>query len=403
MADDSTVTTGPLQGVRVLEIGHALAGPFACTLLGDFGAEIIKLESPGRGDSHRGDSQRTMGPKVDGKALWWQVTGRNKKSLAVDLKAPEGLEVARRLVASADVVVENFRPGVIGRLGLDYDECAALNPKLVMLHVSGFGQDGPYRERGGFGKISEAFSGATFLTGDPDRAPLHPGYSLGDLVTGLMGAYGVMLALYQREQDGHGQEIDLALYEALFRMIEWQVPIFEATGHAVTRDGPRFPFDAGYLMDICADAEGESVVVSAATGPMITRLKEVLTSSGYLDGDVEEPAEVKAGLKSWLKARTANEAMEDLLAKNLVAGKVNGPRQLMEDPHIAARGNIVQVACPGIGDVSMPGVLPRLGRTPGAIRFSAPDHGAHSREILALAGYDKAQIDELVKTGVVEE
>jgi crotonobetainyl-CoA:carnitine CoA-transferase CaiB-like acyl-CoA transferase len=236
MADDSTVMTGPLQGVRVLEIGHALAGPFACTLLGDFGAEIIKLESPGRGDSHRGDSQRTMGPKVDGKALWWQVTGRNKKSLAVDLKAPEGLEVARRLVASADVVVENFRPGVIGRLGLDYDECAALNPKLVMLHVSGFGQDGPYRERGGFGKISEAFSGATFLTGDPDRAPLHPGYSLGDLVTGLMGAYGVMLALYQREQDGHGQEIDLALYEALFRMIEWQVPIFEATGHAVTRD-----------------------------------------------------------------------------------------------------------------------------------------------------------------------
>jgi crotonobetainyl-CoA:carnitine CoA-transferase CaiB-like acyl-CoA transferase len=263
------VMAGPLSGLKVLELGEALAGPLTCTLLGDFGASVIKVERPGAGDS-----MRTMGPVRDGVGLWWTVTGRGKRSIALDLKSPDGREVLSALATRwADVVVENFRPGVLERNGIVWDELHAANPGVILVRISGFGQSGPYAARRGFGKIAEGFSGATNLTGHRDGPPVQPGYSLGDATTAMFAVVGALLALFARERGGHGQVIDLALYEGLLRLIEWQLPL-EAHGElAVTRNGNSFPFEDAFITDIVTCADGESVIYSAATAVHLARLR----------------------------------------------------------------------------------------------------------------------------------
>lgn len=365
----------PLHGIRVVELGHAVAGPMAAGLLADFGAEIIKVEQPGIGDS-----LRRMGPQVDGVGLWWSVSARNKRSIAVDFKSPDGLDIVRGLIEHADVVVENFRPGVLTRVGLDYATLAETKPELVMLSVSGFGQDGPYSTRGGFGKIAEAFSGATQLTGHRDQPPLHPGYSLADMTTGLMGAYGVLLALRERDRSGHGQLIDLALYEPLLRMIEWQLPL-AATHGDPQRNGTMFPFDEAFLTDICATADGGSVVVSAATTASITALRGLLVDAGALTPEESSSAAIITALRRWCAERDQEQALAALRAADVVVGQVNTASQILEDPQVQHRGSVIEMEIRG-QQLPMPAALPFLRRTPGEVRFPGPELGEHTDEIL---------------------
>lgn len=387
----------PLEGIRVIELGHALAGPLAGTLLGDFGADVVKVERPGTGDS-----LREMGPKFNDSGVWWAVTGRNKRSVCIDLKHSRGRELVLALVGRADVLIENFRPGVLDRLGLGWENVRATFPRLVMLRVSGYGQSGPYTERGGFGKIAEAFAGATHLTGEPEGPPVHPGFSLGDATTGLMGAFGVMMALYERDRSGRGQLIDLALYESLFRLIEWQVPLQQLLGETAWRNGARFPFDGAFITDICQTSNGESVVVSAATTESLDRLRAFVNAEGRKPATDDTDGGVVDGLRSWIAEHTRDEALGRLRAEGLVVGPVLSAADIVEDPHIRARGSIATVQSRDGTEIPMPTALPVLSETPGSVRWAGPRLGEHTEEVLTeTLGLTRAQCIDLAEEGVI--
>lgn len=390
------MSSPPLSELRVVELGHALAGPLAATFLGDFGADIIKVE---RIDG--GDSLRNMGPKHEGTGVWWSVTGRNKRSVCIDYKTPEGHEVLMDLLTDADVLVENFRPGAIERAGLGWDVLSERCPQLIMLRISGFGQTGPYRALGGFGKIAEAYSGATYLTGEKDQPPLHPGFSLGDATTGLMGAFGVVVALEERRRSGRGQLIDLALYEPLFRLIEWQLPLYGLLGEVATRSGPRFPFDGAFITDICATADGHSVVVSAATSASLDRLRAFVRGEGLAAEDGSD-REVVNGLREWVGAHTREETLERLQSEGLVVGGVFSAADLIDDPHLAARENIAYPQNGRGAAIPMPAALPKLSASPGTIRWPGPPLGAHTKEVLVeTLGYSEERYSALRDSHVV--
>jgi crotonobetainyl-CoA:carnitine CoA-transferase CaiB-like acyl-CoA transferase len=365
----------PLDGIRVLEFAHAMAGPFCGGMLGDFGAEVIKIERAGSGDS-----LRRMGPE-GAKSLWFTVTSRNKKSVEVDLADPEDNEYVKELVASSDVIVENYRPGALEQYGLGWDDVQKMNPRLVMLRISGFGRGGPYSDRPGFGKIAEAFSGATNVTGYPDAPPVHPGYSLADLITGLNGAWGVMLALFERERSGKGQMIDLGIYDGLFRMIEWQIPFYEKLGIDASRNGASFPFEGAFVTEICPADDGAFVVVSAATTTTIENLIAFLRSEGEYTLDVSSSVEAAAALRRWVAKHTSDEAIQRLTEVRVVTGRVFKPSDLAADPHINERGSLVAVDTEEYGTVRMPAPVPSLSRTPGRIRWAAPKLGQDNGKI----------------------
>jgi crotonobetainyl-CoA:carnitine CoA-transferase CaiB-like acyl-CoA transferase len=333
--------------------------------------------------------------------VWWLVAGRNKQSVAVDLKTDEGKQILRDLLRDADVLVENFRPGVMERLGFDVGMLQELNPRLVMLRVSGFGQTGPYSERPGFGKLAEAFSGATNLTGHADDGPLHPSYSLGDVVCALMGAYGVMLALHARQTTGRGQVVDLALYEPLFRLIEWQIPLHQITQTRVHRNGPRFPFGEAFVTELCRTHDGEYIVVSAATVTHLERLATMLREHGAT-ASLESSAEVADAVRAWIGASDRETVLAEFARHDLVAGLVYQPAHMLEDPHMRARGNIVHMPHDVLGEVPMPSVVPRLVDTPGAVRWTGPRLGEHTEQVLReRLGYDTARIDGLKLAGAI--
>jgi crotonobetainyl-CoA:carnitine CoA-transferase CaiB-like acyl-CoA transferase len=320
----------------------------------------------------------------------------------VDFKQPAGLELIHGLLADADVLVENYRPGVLARSGLDWESLSERYPRLIMLQISGFGQEGPYRDRGGFGKIAEAFSGATNLTGITDEPPVHPGYSLGDATTGLMGAFGIATALFHREQTGRGQHIDLALYEPLFRLIEWQLPLQALLGVTALRNGPRFPFDGAFITDICSTADGESVIVSAATTDSVNRLRAFVENEGLLAPDSESLVDIVDGLRVWVSRHTRDEAIERLEAERLVVGGVMTARDLLDDEHLAARDNIAYPLDGAGVQIPMPGALPRMSGTPGSVRWPGAALGEHAEEILRdVLGLDADQRRALVADGVV--
>lgn len=391
--------TNALDGLLVIELGHVLAGPFAATLLGDFGAEVVKIERPGLGDG-----QRTMGPTAGTSPLWFSVLGRNKKSVTLDIKSPEGNELLRAMLARADVLVENFKPGTLERLGFPPDDLERLNPGLVVLRVSGFGQTGPYSGRGGFGKVAEAFSGATNLTGEPDQVPVHPGYSLGDLTAGMMGAVGILLALQAKHASGRGQVIDLALYEALFRMIEWQIPITSATGSSVTRSGNKFPFSGAFSTDIYRTQDGQFVAVSASSPRLIMVLDTFVRErvAGLPEPPPAPARELTDALGQWILNRDAAGAIVELDDAGIIAGLVNTAEDLLADPHIAARRNIVTVDDADGTPISMPNAMPFLSRTPGAVHWPAPALGAHTDEVLRdMLGVSDDRRDELRAKGII--
>jgi crotonobetainyl-CoA:carnitine CoA-transferase CaiB-like acyl-CoA transferase len=381
----------PLDGLRVIELGHIVAGPFAATMLGDFGADVIKVERPGAGDG-----QRSIGPSVGETPLWFSVLARNKRSMTLDLSGPEGRDLMLRLLDQSDVLVENFRPGVLERLGLGPDVLLARRPELVILRVSGFGQSGPYRDRRGFGKVAEAYSGATNLTGFAGSGPVHPGYSLGDLTTGLMGAFGVLLALEARRRTGRGQVIDLALYEALLRMIDWQLAVAQLTTLSVTRLGNSFPFEGAFATDIYPTRDGQYLAISASSPRLIRNLcqfVESMTPDGSLAG--ASLTQVTARLGEVVSALDLDEAQALTDGAEVISWPVFDPARLAADPHIAHRRNFVAVRSDGV-DIPMPAALPQLSETPGRVRAPGPRLGQHTEEILRdLLQLTPAQTGEL--------
>ena len=398
--------SGPLSDIRVLDLGHVVAGPFAGTLLGDLGADVIKIEDP-----RRGDTIRTLSPRHEGVPLWWKVAGRNKRSVALDLRDARGREILLRLVALADVLIENFRPGTLERWELGVDRLQEAQPNLIVLRISGFGQQSTFAERPGYGRIGEAMSGAVNLTGEPDGRPYHVGFSLGDATTGLMGALGVLAALHGRQRRDGGEVVDLALYESLFRMIEWQLPMAEKRGETIRRQGNRFPI--GYAVAGSWQAsDGRWLSISAATERSIQRLLSAVrgedASPDPRFADFEARSRpghmelIDEAIGAWVASLPAEAVIEAFADSDVAVGLVYDAEMMLADPFYRERGSVIEVDDPELGTMSMPGVIPKLREDPGSVRWAGPRLGQHTDEVLAeLLGYDDGEIDELRREGIV--
>jgi formyl-CoA transferase len=395
-------SSGALQGVRVIEMGQLIAGPFAGKTLGDFGAEVIKIEAPGAGDPLR--NWRLL---KNGTSVWWQVSSRNKRSLALDLRSAEGQDIARTLIAEADVLIENFRPGTLEGWGLGWERLSALNPGLVMLRISGYGQTGPYRDLPGFGAIGEAMGGLRHLTGEPGRVPVRVGVSIGDTLAALHGVIGVLSALYHRKVNGgSGQVIDVALHEAVFNVMESLLPEYSAFGAVREAAGSALPGIAPSNAYRCSDG----YVLIAGNGDSIFR--RLMDCIGRADlgaapdlasnaGRVQRVAEIDAAIEQWSQALGVDAVLQTLNAAHVPAGKVYTARDIAEDPHYRARQMIVPQQTRDGYTVDVPGVVPKLSATPGSLRTSAPHLGDDTDAVLREMGLSDAQIATLRGKGVV--
>jgi crotonobetainyl-CoA:carnitine CoA-transferase CaiB-like acyl-CoA transferase len=374
----------PLAGVRVLELANHLAAPTASMYLADFGAEVIKVERPGVGDE-----LRRWGHHRNGVGLYFKVVNRGKRSITVDLRTELGVEIVKRLAATSDVVTENFRPGTLGKWGLDHDTLSAAHPGLVMLKVSGFGQQGPYRDRPGFGTLAEAYAGLAHITGQADGPPLLPGFGLGDASTGLMGAFLVLVALRERDRSGCGQVIDLSLYDTLFTLLGPQVVNFDQLGIVQQREGSRLPFTAPRNTYLTRDRRW--VAIAGSTQSVFERICEALEVPDlYADPRFSTPhprlanaAELDVHLQAAISRLDYDELMQRFERAGAAAAPVNDVEHAMADPQMVARGNVVAVPDAELGGpVRMQNVVGKLSRTPGEIRSAGPRVGEHNREIL---------------------
>ncbi len=396
----------PLDGIRIVELGHALSGPFAGTLLADFGAEVIKIERPGKGDQ-----LRLLGLRKQGVPLWWKVAARNKLSVTLDFTTPEGHEMLLDLIDQSDIVIENFRPGVLERHGLSWETLHGRNRALVMLRISGFGQTGTRSREPGFGRIGEAMSGALHLTGESDGAPMHAGYSLVDAVTGLMGAFGVLVALAGRSKSGEGDCVDLALYEPLLRLVDWQVIVNDQLGVVPERAGNSFPEAMqGAAAGVQKSADGTWLSYSAGNDSALSRLAELLygpdavTSGPFAtpDGRWNNYRELQQSAAEWISKRTAADALEHFRSAGCVMSPVLDIGAIMADVTINERENIVAVQDDELGTVRMQGVMPRLVQCPGRIDWAGPALGAHTASVLErLLGVTADDIARLKAEGIV--
>ena len=397
------LTPGALDGLVVLDLATFIAAPMCATLLGEFGAEVIKLEQPGVGDD-----LRRLGRQVDGVSLWWLSDARNKKSITCNLREPEGQALVRRLCRGVDVVAENFRPGTLERWGLSYEALRAENPGLVMVRISAFGQSGPYRERPGFGRIAAAVGGISYLSGYPDRPPVTPGTpTVPDYLAGIMGALGALVALRARERTGEGQVVDLGLYEPIVRILDDAIPVFGALGYVRERIGSAAESAAPH--NHYQSRDGRWIAVACTNDRMFTRLSQAMGTPDLVTRFPGVPARLAAraeldGLvQAWVGARDAADALATLDAAEVPCSLVNSVRDLFDDPQVKARENIVPVPVPGLGTVHMPGVVPRLSGTPGAIRFAgARAPGVDNDEIyLGRLGLERAEYERLQAKGVI--
>lgn len=384
---DVASTRGPLAGIRVVEMGTLIAGPFCGQLLGDLGAEIIKIEPPGQGDPMRDWGQ----VKRDGKSYWWTVIARNKKSVTLNLRESEGQRIARELIQSADVLIENFRPGTLEKWGLDWATLSSDNPGLVMVRVSGYGQNGPYASRAGFGAIGEAMGGLRYITGYPDRPSTRIGLSIGDSLTATFGALGCLAALRQRDITGKGQVVDSALYESVLAMTESLVPEYCGEGHQRQRSGAVLPKIAPSNIYKCRD--GDNVLIAANQDTVFLRLcdamgKPELSNDPKFAGHVargEHQAEIDKLVADWVGLKDADELLEALEDAGVPAGRVYQVKDMIADPHFEAREALIDVATPGMGEVKMQNVVPKLSETPGGVHSPAPELGQHTDDILSHA------------------
>jgi len=393
-----------LAGLRVLDLATFLAAPFCATLLADFGAEVIKVELPGEGDS-----LRALGRRKGHSSLYWAQEARNKLAITCNLRVPEGQEIVRGLVKHCDILLENFRPGTLERWGLGYEELRAINPGLIMARISAYGQTGPLSPRPGFGRIALAFAGLSYITGEPDGPPLTPGSpTIADYVAGLFAAFGVLAAKQYRDRTGEGQVVDVALYESVFRILEDAAITYDAFG--VVRERMGRAMHSAVPHSHYPTADGKWVAIACTNDRMWQRLARAMgrpelgTDPRYatMERRVAERATVDGWVEAWTRSLPLKQLLSILDAEEVPAGPIYSIADIFEDRHYRERGTITEVHDPDLGTVRMPGVLPRLSRTPGRIRHLGRPLGADTDRVLReLLGYDEATIADLRTRGVI--
>jgi formyl-CoA transferase len=395
--------TKPLAGVKVLELGTLIAGPFCTRILAEFGAEVIKVESP-----DGGDPLRQWRKLHNGTSLWWSVQARNKKSLTANLKHPDGLAAVRQLAAEADIVVENFRPGVLEKLGLGWDVLSAANPGLVMVRLSGFGQTGPYKDRPGFGAIGESMGGLRYITGFPDRPPVRTGISIGDSIAALWAAIGALMALRHREVNGGaGQVVDVALYEAVFAMMESMVPEFDVAGFVRERTGNIMPGITPSNTHTTKD--GRHIIIGGNGDAIFNRLMRAIGRHDLAEapdlvsnaGRDLRAAEIYAVIDAWVAARDGDAVLSAMAAAEVPASSVFSVDDMFRDAQFAARGMLEEATLADGQSMRIPGVVPKLSETPGSTEWLGPKLGEHTDEILAGLGYAPEKIAALRADGAI--
>ncbi len=396
-------TDGPLAGLRVIEMGALLAGPFCGQLLGDYGAEIIKIEQPKVGDPMRDWGQE----KPHGKSLWWPVVARNKKSITLNAREAEGQEIIKQLVAQADIIIENFRPGTMERWNLGYEALAEINPRLIMVRVTGFGQTGPYAPQAGYGSIGEAMGGLRYIIGEPDRAPSRAGISIGDALAATFGALGALTALHARQTTGCGQVVDSAIYEAVFSMMESLIPEYQHGGYIRERTGSILPNvapanayptqDGQYLIAANQDTVFKRLA-AAMDRPELAEDKRYATHSAR--GELQQ--ELDELVAQWTRTMTSDELRDRLNEHGVPNGRIYTAPDMLEDVHFAARDAIVSVPHPLFGEIKMQNVFPKMSETQGKVRWAGPELGQHNNEIYAgLLGLGEERIAELKEKGII--
>ena len=393
----------PLTGLRVIELGQLIAGPFASKILAEFGADVIKVEPPSGGDPLRG--WRLI---HDGTSVWWAAHARNKRSLTLDLRTPEGQEIIRQLASDADILIENFRPGAMEKWGLGFKDLHAINPKLIMLRVSGYGQSGPYRDRPGFGVIGEAMGGLRYLSGEPGRPPVRVGVSIGDTLSGLHGVIGVMMALRHREQQGGlGQEVDVALYESVFNMMESLLPEYSKFGAVRQPSGASMPGIVPTNAYLCKD--GRYALIAGNGDSIYKRLMESigrpeLANDPELANNVGRAANVERidqAISDFTCQHDLDSVLELMNKAGVPAGKSYDAADIAKDPHYQARDMILEAKLPDGSSVAVPGIVPKLSATPGQITREAPTLGQHTGEILDALGIDSTKQADWKSRGII--
>lgn len=398
-------TVAALQGVRVLEIGQLLAGPFAGALLASFGAEVIKVESP-----KGGDPLRTWRKVYKGTGLWWSVLSRNKKCITLDLRQPQGQNLARRLAKNVDILLENFKPGTMEKWGLGYDELKKQNPRLIMVRVSGWGQTGPYASKPGYASVAEAMSGLRHVTGYPDRPPVRPNLSLGDTIAGMHAALGALMAVYHRDihKRDHGQVVDVAIYEAVFNMMESMLPEYDKLGYIRERQGAKLPGIVPSNTYICKD--GKYIVIGGNGDAIYKRLMNAIGRKDlaedprleHNEGRVEHEEMIDSAITAWTKGHTYQEVFNVLEAAAVPCGPIYSIAEMVQDPHFNARGLFEELEISNGEKLKIPRIVPLMSETPGRTEWAGPALGAHNEEVYGQQlGLTKEELNTLQQQGVI--
>jgi formyl-CoA transferase len=387
-----------LQGIKVIELGTLIAGPYAASLLAQFGAEVIKIEAPEKGDPLRSWRKLHEGSGGQPTSYWWYSQSRNKKSITLDLKAKAGQDIVRKLVADADIVIENFRPGMLESWGLGWDDLSKINPKLVMVRVSGYGQTGPERDRPGFAAIAESMGGLRYLVGYPDRPPVRMGVSIGDTLASLYGTIGALLAMHHVQiNKGKGQLVDVALYEAVFGVMESLIPEYAALGHVRERTGASLPGIVPSSTYPCVD--GSYVIIAGNSDGIFKRLMGVIERPDlgadpalkHNDGRVAQTTLIDDAIAAWTRQHELDHVLAALEAADVPSGRIYTAADIHKDPHYAAREMIGTYALPDGAPIDIPGIVPKLSATPGQTRWLGPALGEHTAEILDAIGIGAAE------------
>ncbi|WP_297832326.1 CaiB/BaiF CoA-transferase family protein [Pseudomonas sp.] len=396
--------TAPLSGIRVIEIGTLIAAPFAARLMAEFGAEVIKIESMGQGDPLR--KWRKL---HEGTSLWWYLQSRNKKSLALNLKSPEGIAIVKQLAESTDVLIENLRPGALEKLGLGWDVLHAINPKLTLVRISGYGQTGPYRDRPGFGAIGEAMGGIRYTTGTPGAPPARVGVSLGDSLASMHAVMGALMSLLRvKTGQGDGQIVDVSLAESVFNVMESLVPEYDMMGHVRERSGGALPGIAP--SNTYPTADGAYVVIAGNSDPIFKRLMQVIGRAelaenpefAHNDGRALQSNMLDDAISVWTMSQPIEVVLQALEAAEVPAGRIYSVADIVADPHYQARGMILDAELPGGAAVKMPGIVPKLSETPGSVNWQGPTLGQHTDSVLDSLGLSADDIARLKTEGVVQ-
>ncbi|UQG57812.1 CaiB/BaiF CoA-transferase family protein [Marinobacter sp. M4C] len=402
-AGDQETKPLPLEGVRVLELGSLIAGPYAASLLAQFGANVIKIEPPGTGDPLR--RWRKMHKDT---SLWWYSQSRNKKSLTLNLKDPDAQAIVHKLVEESDIVIENFRPGTLEKWNLGWEQLSAINPSLIMIRVSGYGQDGPYSSRPGFAAIAESIGGLRYLAGYLDRPPVRAGVSIGDTLASLYGVIGAMMAMHHlKVNGGNGQYVDVALYEAVFGVMESMIPEYGMFGFVRERTGASMPGIAP--SNTYRSGDDRYIVIAANSDSIFKRLMNAIGRQdladdpelAHNDGRAKRSDELDEAIEAWTSSHNLADALAVLEDAAVPASRINTAADIFEDPHVRARGMITEQPLPGGGEISLPGIVPKLSATPGTTRWLGPGLGEHNIEILEGLGYSAADIQALKDKDVI--